>query len=586
MRKFTLFLISLFALNLFADGKSSLSTADKFIRSTHTFQGSTLPYRFFAPEGIDPKQKYPLVIALHGMGERGTDNNLQLTANKMATCWAEPTIQAKNPCFVIAPQCPVTSGWTDSPVYTVLINLIETALSRFNIDKDRVYITGLSMGGNGTWNCICLSPDLFAAAVPIAGWGNTAKGPVIKNIPIWAFHGHSDNVVAVDNSRFMVEAVANQGIEPIYTNCFYADTRTMPIDELNNDLQARSSLIYSEMLGYYHDVWDYAYSYKAMFDWVFSKRKFIQNAITLSSMTKDTILQGTVSIKWNSTFPTDSVEIWFISERQEYWKLLKKELSGKKAFNWNADEENECIYGKVRICLIDSASRIYSQTESAPVTIDKAGNGLPYVKLKTPEFYKTANIISKRMDVKFIANDVESDSVWVVFDYSTNGGKTYSKIDSIKVSADNELKTHTILFSKLIKSNTAVLKLMVYDDKRVWSADSTMNLSNQLGIVPVSTPLARMNDGFYVSEPYPNPANEFVTVSFEMPVAGSIYISIYNSFGQLVFQKEAPDCEIGRNEVQIRSSSFRAGLYSYSVSLISPDWPGTFQQSKKLIIRH
>jgi hypothetical protein len=579
---FCCFLISY----LFAGGKSALSTADQFAKATHTFQGSSLPYRIYIPEGNDPNKKYPLVLTLHGMGERGNDNNWQLTANKMSTSWAEPGIQRKNPCFVIAPQCPVTSGWTDSPVYEVLINLVESTLTKYNIDEDRVYITGLSMGGYGTWNCISLRPDLFAAAVPIAGWGNTSKGPVLKNMPIWAFHGQADNTVSVDNSRFMVEAIVNQGIEAIYTNCYYVDTRAMPADKLNNNLMARSSLIYAELYGYSHNVWDYAYNSSTMFDWVFSKRKFLKNAVSLTSGVNDTTVNGLVPIRWNTSYASDSVEIWFKSERQEYWKLLGKDLAGKQEFNWDTDLENECIYGKIRICLVDSASRVYSQTESAYFTIDQAGNGLPYVKLKTPDFIKASNILSKRIDVNYIANDMESDSVWVKFEYSANGGKIYSTIDSVKVSADNDLKTKTILFSKLLKSSNAVLKLLVYDQSRSWSVDSTLAFSNQLGIEPVFTPLNRMNDGLTVSDPYPNPAKETATISLELPFACKMKVSVFNSIGQLVVQKAESQLNSGSMEIHINTARLPNGIYTTRLNFIQKDIGFNIQKSNKLIVQH
>lgn len=579
-------LVCLLTPYLFAEGNSVFSIADKFIKASHSFQGSSLPYRIFTPEIIDPAKKYPLVLALHGMGERGTDNNLQLTANKMATCWAETAIQDKNPCFVIAPQCPVTSGWADSPVKDVLLNLVETALTKYNIDKDRVYITGLSMGGNGTWNCISLRPDLFAAAVPIAGWGNNTKGPVLKNIPIWAYHGHSDNVVSVDNSRFMVEAIANQGIEAIYTNCYYVDTRSMPIEKLNNEIKARSSLIYSELLGYYHDVWGYAYSYQPMFDWVFSKRKFVQGAIKLSSFVSDTLVHGSIPIKWSSISPGDSVEIWYKSERQDYWKLLKKDIAGKKEFLWNTDAENECIYGKLRICLVDLQSSVYSKTESAWITIDKPTNGKPYVKLKTPDFIKANNIMSKRIDVNYIANDVESDRITVVFNYSADGGKTYSKIDSASVTADNELKTRTIIFGKLLNTNNGILKLVVYDEQREFSSDSTIPFTNQLGLDFTDVQVSAMNKYYKVLSCYPNPADQNSSIFLDLPTACEINVSVYNATGRLVFQNRIASLDGGHREIKIQTSHFPAGIYNCAVSFKPKNSPQAIQSSLKLIVRH
>lgn len=580
-------ILSIVVFKLFAEEKTVQSTADKFARESHTFKGTTLPYRIFIPEGMDVKKKYPLVLALHGLGECGSDNNMQITANKMATSWAEPAIQSKNPCYVIAPQCPSTySNWTSGPVVDVLFNMVDSALAKYNIDKDRVYITGLSLGGNGTWNCLCLRPDLFAAAVPIAGWGNTWQASLIKDIPIWNFHGQADNVVTVANSRNMVEAFTTLGIDAVYTNCYYLDTRIMPILKFNNEIKAHSSLIYTELYGYSHDVWDYAYNNKTMFDWVFSKRRFIHKAINLTSLVKDTIVKGSIPIKWNTMFANDSVEIWFKSERQEYWKMLTKVKSDKKSFNWNTDVENECIYGKLRLCLLDSNSRVYSQSESGWTKIDQAGNGKPYAKLKTPAFYKYKDILSKSLNVNYIANDVEKDSVRIYICYSINGGKTYSKIDSAKVPANYNMKMRNITFSNLTNTKTGVLKLQVYDEKGTLSSDSTILFSNQLGLFPVNAPLPLINNGYTISEPYPNPANKMCTISLDIPTASEVSIYIYNTLGQLVTQKNEGLKNSGKQNIQLETDQLPEGIYYYTVVFGTNTKSKTIQKSSKLNIQH
>lgn len=580
-------LLSFLALNLISEVTTAQTTGDKFARASHTFKGTSLPYRIFIPEDIDLNKKYPVVLALHGMGERGSDNNMQITVNKMATSWAEPDMQLKNPCYVIAPQCPITSSdWSSNPVKDVLLNLVDSVLTQYNIDTDRVYITGLSMGGNGTWNCISVRPDLFAAAVPIAGWGGTYYASVIKNIPIWAYHGQSDNVVAVESTRSMVDAIVKKGVEAVYTNCYYMDSRIIPILKLKNEIQAHSSLFYTELFGYYHDVWDNAYGNKYMFDWVFSKRKFIANAITLSSLMKDTIAQGSIPIKWKTMFPKDSVEIWFKSDRQDYWKLLSKVNAGNKIYNWNTDNEIECIYGKFRLCLVDSNSRVYSQSESAFITIDQATNGKPYVKLKTPAFYKSKTITSKSINVNFIANDVESDSVWVVFNYSTNLGKTFVKIDSVKVIANNTMKMRPVLFSNLTNTTFGILKLMVYDENRLYSFDSTISFTNQLGLFPLSAPLTIINDGFAISEPYPNPADQLCTISLDMPISSDVNVYVYSTLGQLVIQKYEGLKSSGKQNIQLKTAQLPVGIYYCKVIFGSKYKSNKLVKSKKIRVQH
>ena len=206
---------------------------DKFL--IRTFKGSSglvLPYRLFVPK-IDPAaHAQPLVLVLHGAGEKGNNNTAQMTANQLATVWAVDSNQAKYPSFVVAPQCPANGSWvyanfqngTYDQSQTALSNELRTVLElldslgrEYKLDPDRLYLAGLSMGGFGTWDLITRFPDKFAAAVPICGAGDTTKAPLIKNLPIWAFHGSIDPTVPVAGSRLMIAALKKAGGKPEYT---------------------------------------------------------------------------------------------------------------------------------------------------------------------------------------------------------------------------------------------------------------------------------------------------------------------------------------------------------------------------------
>jgi len=177
---------------------------------------------------VNPDRKYPLVVFLHGAGERGTDNYLQVAGNRGAVVWAQPRYQVVHPCFVLAPQCPPNSSWStlftdrknpfnpEKPLLAV-IKIIRKLLDEYNIDENRIYITGLSMGGYGTWSAIMNFPELFAAAIPICGGGDVSKVERIKDIPIWVFHAEDDPVVPVENSRVLVKKLAEIGGKVRYT---------------------------------------------------------------------------------------------------------------------------------------------------------------------------------------------------------------------------------------------------------------------------------------------------------------------------------------------------------------------------------
>lgn len=187
----------------------------------------SLPYRLFKPAGYATSRKYPLVIALHGAGERGTNNTAQLTANALATVWARDSNQAKFPAFVAAPQCPPNGMWAPngrpidgsqpSDPAKVALEMLDSLAKEFPLDSDRIYITGLSLGGFGTWDLTMRNPGRFAAAVPICGAGDVTKADRIKSLPIWAFHGDKDPTVPVAGSRDMIAALKTAGGDPKYT---------------------------------------------------------------------------------------------------------------------------------------------------------------------------------------------------------------------------------------------------------------------------------------------------------------------------------------------------------------------------------
>jgi len=206
-----------------------------------------LPYRLARPVGYDANKKYPLVVFLHGSGESGTDNKLQIQKNigvpTGGSVFTLPANQAKYPSFFVAPQAPVGSrdGWRGIPGQAVLklITALETEFS--SIDTQRLYITGLSMGGYGTWTLIEDNPKLFACAVPMSAGGDTAKAANIVALPLWDFHGTVDASVPVQESRDMIAAIKAAGGNPKYT----------------------------EYPNGGHAIWDQAYTEPALLPWMF-----------------------------------------------------------------------------------------------------------------------------------------------------------------------------------------------------------------------------------------------------------------------------------------------------------------------------
>ena len=195
--------------------------------SAHTAElsdGTTLKYRLYLPEDYDAKKVYPLLVFLHGAGERGDDNEAQLL-HMMLTM-----LNLKNSplreAIIFAPQCPSGQQWVDTPWangnYSTsavkesnelagVVEIVDQLWFDYSIDEDRIYAMGLSMGGFGTWDLLMRHRDIFAAGVPICGGGDPTMADVLVDVPIYTFHGSADPTVPVDGTRAMAEALEEAG---------------------------------------------------------------------------------------------------------------------------------------------------------------------------------------------------------------------------------------------------------------------------------------------------------------------------------------------------------------------------------------
>ena len=163
----------------------------------------SVDYLLYIPKDYSNDKKWPLVLFLHGAGERGSDLNLVQRHGP-----SKLVAEGKDfPFILVSPQCPENQWWNTDPQIEILDRLLKYIQKNYSVDSDRIYITGLSMGGFGTWKMLERYPDRFAAAVPICGGGDSAKACLAKDVPIWVFHGQKDNVVPIREDAKMVDAI-------------------------------------------------------------------------------------------------------------------------------------------------------------------------------------------------------------------------------------------------------------------------------------------------------------------------------------------------------------------------------------------
>lgn len=239
----------------------SLSGFSQFKNASYAIGGKTLPYKVMFPENYDANKRYPFVLLLHGAGERGNDNEAQLTHGKQ---FLIDHFSADYPAIVVVPQCPAGEFWsnvsrhqiegeqpsfrfgiTDEPsdAMRLVVALVNDWIVSGRIDLKQMYVGGLSMGGMGTFEILWRMPGVFAAAFPICGGSDTSKYPIYaNNTALWIFHGEVDGIVPVKFSREAYKKLKDMGCD----------------------------VKYSEYKGVNHNSWDNAFAEKELAAWLFS----------------------------------------------------------------------------------------------------------------------------------------------------------------------------------------------------------------------------------------------------------------------------------------------------------------------------
>ena len=167
-------------------------------------EGHGMKFRLFGERKLRraKDEKFPLVIYLHGRG----GNVMTPDQPGQARNFSNDDNYRKRPCVIMVPQCADEKFWTGGQA-TPVIEIIRDLVKHLPIDEDRIYLTGYSMGGYGTFTLLGMEPKLFAAGIPVAGGGNPSTAEKFKNVAVWVFHGAKDKIVPVDQSRKMVEAL-------------------------------------------------------------------------------------------------------------------------------------------------------------------------------------------------------------------------------------------------------------------------------------------------------------------------------------------------------------------------------------------
>lgn len=214
----------------------------------HQTRTAKVDYLLFLPKdyGVQTENRWPLILFLHGAGERGSDVWKVAVHGPPKNVTAHPEF----PFIIVSPQCPAGQIWSSE----VLLGLLDETLRAYRVDATRVYLTGLSMGGYGTWQLGLTHPERFAAIVPICGGGNLIdlllangeQAEALKTLGVWAFHGGKDPVVPLSESQRMVDLLKKRGVPDVKLT------------------------VYPEAQ---HDAWTETYNNPQLYDWLLQHRR-------------------------------------------------------------------------------------------------------------------------------------------------------------------------------------------------------------------------------------------------------------------------------------------------------------------------
>lgn len=396
-----------------------------FLTKTHSnpkLSTAPMPYRLCMPLGYDQNKSYPIVLFLHGAGERGTNNTSQLTANKGATVWASTVNQEKNPCFVLAPQCGndkqwVNTNWSNgsykqnniaiSEQLSMAMDLLDSLCTVYPIDKTKLLITGISMGGYGTWDAITRFPTKFATAIPICGAGDPTKANLLSRLPIKCYHSSDDPIVPVRGTREMVKAINALG----------------PNNREN---------FYTEFTDKGHGCWVAAYDDQKLIDWMFAEKNVLVDPKAACNITT---LGGTATSQYTDSPANEGKDMIF--DNLNNTKFLTFHNSSWIQFATN----NQAAFHLTNYALTSGGDA--PERDPKQVVLRGSNDGVNWTKLDS---LNNISFAARLQTLDFNIQTTEAYSIYRIEMIATSG--TMLQLSEIRLYGANENATGIKLTSK------------------------------------------------------------------------------------------------------------------------------------------
>ena len=364
-----------------AQPSSNSAIPDEFKNHEFAYDGLQIPYRLFEPENIQEGEKLPLIVGLHGLENFlvGRDQFLQ-NAGTYALGWLAPSLQEKYPCYVLAPHLhyPIFLDrdywdWDATKSRDFLKQLLDFVLASENIDPNRVYLTGHSMGGASTLTLPRYLNNYFAALVPMnsaSGCPNICEdvGNLYNNLSIWGVHHRSDAANA--SIRDFFSLLESLGLEVYPTHSFGDEIIDLSPESIEELIKQHQRYFHTEyrfpcINGCHTPSKDVIIPDTLFQKWLFRQHKIAPNAITITSIEA----QDNYMVNWEAENPENQVEVWFRSDGDSKWLKLGKTVASNKSFNLLSvlTLGDISLNSKVKLVVLNEGNFVYGFTES-PIT--------------------------------------------------------------------------------------------------------------------------------------------------------------------------------------------------------------------------
>ena len=532
---------------------------------TYDSDDYSLPYHLLAPEDYDGTSSYPLVLFLHGDNQAAPGDIYGVTGKTGPVFWSSASTQSKYPCFLLVPVSTKSGdawvkpiGQGDYSTFLPIIALLDSLSDAHLIDTDRVYITGSSGGGIGTWFYIGEYPDYFAAALPICGGWMYSDSLIneIKHIPVWNHHGELDLTAPTWWSRYIFNVYDSIGLPVAFPDIQKYVKPKISSHIKQNIINDDIDYIYTEYQGVGHGVAGDVYADSMVPEWLFSKRKRTNGVIRFNNSQSNSIIAPNQLFKIICEMDTLDIALDYSSDLGYSWDSAGTYSSGIDSIVLNTEYLKDSPKGQFRIKLIDDLGETIGTDYTGFFKVDNESNCVPWLRYYISHVSNMIPITSSgESTIKYMVNvnDTENENLELSIQYKSDDSIDYQLVQ-VEVLPPSFFDQPVIInFDTLAYGENARIRFILTDGENVVS-DSTSYFLNP------NQPAGNIWNRSIPEEfkLYPNPVSDILTIESTASRIELIEIALLN--GRIIFSDEIND-----SLLQIDVSSFRKGVYFITI---------------------